>query len=98
MAMELRNRGYRFDFNGTNGRKSFHEHNEQMKSFRQSHGDTAMANSPGYSKLGVFEYTRVIKPEDMVIDTGGARLSMDIDDWFTLVAALQVEWRKAWQN
>jgi len=81
-----------------NGEDSFEEHNNQMKAFRQSHGDVAMVNGPRCNRLGILEITQPLQLPRMItqIDTGGTKHY--IDDWWVLVDALQVAEHKISQN
>ena len=98
MTTEGNNGDHQFKPIKANGEDSFEEHNNQMKAFRQSHGDVAMVNGPRCNRLGILKNTQPLQLPSMItqIDTGG--IKNDIDDWWVLVDALQVAEYKLSQN
>jgi len=47
MSIEWNNKNNRFDSNGGNGRESFRDHNERMRSFRRSHAGNLKVRTRG---------------------------------------------------
>ena len=98
MKIESNQKDYRFDHNSTNGRGSFHEHDEQMKAFCRSHSNIALVNSPWCDKLSTLETTYPLQLHRTMTETGGSRLINGIADWSALVLVLEVRRHKFWQN
>lgn len=98
MTTERNNRDHQFKLMKANGEDSFHDHNNYMKAFRQSHGDVTMVNGPRCKRLGILETTQPLQLPRMItqIDTGGTK--HNTDDWCVLVDALQVAEHKLSQN
>ena len=70
MTMEWKNRDYRF---GRNSRGSFQEHNRQMRQFRSSHADVALANGQRPDQAAYLEGLLFLRV-NYLEETGGSML------------------------
>ncbi len=98
MKVESNHRDYRFGYDSTNDRGSFHEHNEKMKAFRSSHASIALVNSPRHDKLNTLAATCPWQLHRTMMETGGSRLVNGIADWSFLVPVSEVRQHKLWRN
>lgn len=87
MTLKWNHREYQF--NDRHDRKSFPEHREHMRDFRQSHAVVTMVNAPKRDELAFLESMPHLKVSH-AIATGGSLLPNGSNDWLTLAPVMMV--------
>lgn len=95
MTLKWNHREYQF--NDRLDMKSFPEHREHMRDFRQSHTVVTMVNAPKRNELAFLESMPHLRLSH-AIETGGSRLPSGSNDWSGLTPVARVTTYKLPQN